>query len=410
MDRAKPPDGRLVAAVMFGFGFAVAMDEAQVTVLGTPGRLAAYVLIAVVIATNRFRLPRHGRASHLLALSLFLAWAATRSIGVAGDLLALQEVALWCAVAGALIVGVRTAESIRLVLGGLYLGSCVAAADLASKALADDRYLSNRFSTVGSHPNNVALTLATALAGGLVVYAITPRQRTRLIPIGLVTLPLLAAGIVLTGSRTGFAAFLAVLFGALVWLRPRATARHGLVLAFALVSTYLVTVRLLPTAHSLDRIQATLGSTDLATLNDRTVLWEASWEAFRSRPFFGHGAGRAREALEAGGVGPRLPHNALLRVAVEYGVVGVLLYAAVIWPLVRQLGRAAFGVTSRLASANLIPIPVIAALLTLNWEFRRLVAVGIVACLVLGPEMAGRRGRPRGQPTIDQPEPLDHHA
>ena len=68
-------------------------------------------------------------------------------------------------------------------------------------------------------------------------------------------------------------------------------------------------------------------------LNQRRNIWEAGWRAFLDAPLTGHGAGTF---VEAAGLSPiDTAHNTALSVAVEGGLIGLLLgasiFASAVW-------------------------------------------------------------------------------
>ncbi len=72
---------------------------------------------------------------------------------------------------------------------------------------------------------------------------------------------------------------------------------------------------------------------DRIDLSGRDTIWAHYFEQFRGSPTFGHGVGGAALAWSYFG----LPHNVYLRVLVEGGVVGFLLYGAAILLWARRL-------------------------------------------------------------------------
>jgi len=76
-------------------------------------------------------------------------------------------------------------------------------------------------------------------------------------------------------------------------------------------------------------------SESLRTLSARTELWEEAFRLFWERPLFGYGLTASRglffETVGLGGA-----HNALVNVMVDAGVVGVVVFVAILWTLVRS--------------------------------------------------------------------------
>jgi O-antigen ligase len=72
----------------------------------------------------------------------------------------------------------------------------------------------------------------------------------------------------------------------------------------------------------------------------RDALWSANWQWFKQRPIIGHGAGasdRMTAALPGRGAGH--PHNDYLRILVDYGIVGFVLWMTAYLSLLRLTWR-----------------------------------------------------------------------
>jgi O-antigen ligase len=126
----------------------------------------------------------------------------------------------------------------------------------------------------------------------------------------------------------------------------------------------------------------------------RDALWSANWGWFKQRPLIGHGAGasdRLTQALPFHGAGH--PHNDYLRILVDYGVVGIVLWFAAFlailrltwrrWQEVRgtrvypeQIHAAAFLALVGIALAMIVDNPLI--------ELARMGPLGILVGLSLG--------------------------
>lgn len=83
----------------------------------------------------------------------------------------------------------------------------------------------------------------------------------------------------------------------------------------------------------------------LATLNERTVLWDAASGAFALRPLFGHGVTASQGIfLEETGLGGG--HNALINVLVELGLVGAVCWLLLVASIIAGLRRLPIGAPS----------------------------------------------------------------
>jgi O-antigen ligase len=220
-----------------------------------------------------------------------------------------------------------------------------------------------------------------------------------------------AAAILLTLlslSRSAFAAQL-VLVG-LAWVDLRnfrgwltAAGAGAAVIAVALAAVFLYE----PLHHRFFHGDtANVGGFSL-NVTGRDALWSANWGWFKQRPLIGHGAGasdRLTNALPFHGAGH--PHNDYLRILVDYGIVGLLLwimaYLALLrltwrrWQAVRGMGAyaehvhaAAFLVLVGIALTMIVDNPMI--------ELARMAPLGILVGMSLAlptPADAGQQPAP----------------
>lgn len=168
--------------------------------------------------------------------------------------------------------------------------------------------------------------------------------------------------IVLTGSRLAIFSLLpALVFILGTGNRLRPSLR--LLIFAVLVGVVWATQPHLPQS-SLDRLATAGDSIAAADLGGRVTLWRASVAAFVEQPILGVGAG----ALHAAGALGTLAHNTFLSVLAELGIIGFILFAAILGVTVRQAMRQPKGNTSLwLAVLAIWAIGVC----TLTWEFRK---------------------------------------
>jgi O-antigen ligase len=142
-------------------------------------------------------------------------------------------------------------------------------------------------------------------------------------------------------SRSAFAAQL-VLVG-LAWVDLRnfrgwltAIGSGAVVIAIAIAAVFLYA----PLHHRFFHGDtANIGGFSL-NVTGRDALWSANWGWFKERPLIGHGAGasdRLTDALPFHGAGH--PHNDYLRILVDYGIVGFVLWITAYLALLRLTWR-----------------------------------------------------------------------
>lgn len=240
-----------------------------------------------------------------------------------------------------------TSERVRALLQAYVLGASGAAiATIANYALGIGGAVSGfimtggkgetvRFMGLNQDPNELGLILALAvpMAWYLSLAPASPPRRFRWLW-GLY-LPLAFTGILLTASRGAVLAALVAL--AIVpwtqrYLRLRTVA---ILVAFAIGSVALA-VSVVP-ATSLDRILSTRADVEAGFFGGRIHIWQAAVDVAREHPLVGVGAGAFQAAIA-----PRLPrpmasHQTWLEILVEQGLLGLLLFVAMLVAAVRPV-------------------------------------------------------------------------
>jgi O-antigen ligase len=146
----------------------------------------------------------------------------------------------------------------------------------------------------------------------------------------------------------------------------------------------------------------------------RDALWSANWGWFKHRPVIGHGAGasdRMTATLPDHGAGH--PHNDYLRILVDYGVIGLVLWLAAFlallrhswrrWNEVRGTGTAAEHIH---ASAFLVLIGLALTMIVDNplIEVTKMGPIAVILGLSLG--LPAMRRTPAGQYAAAAAEPV----
>ena len=222
-------------------------------------------------------------------------------------------------------------RDLRAVLRAWLAGSWVLAAlTIASFAVAHVNSADQiRFSAFGQDPNDVARYIDLVFPLAALLALEEGKWPWRLLALGYFPIGLTA--VVLTASRGGaLVAVLALAGAALLFAsrRPR-------LLAAGLITALLFGVALwhFSPPGTIDRLASVLHQLNGGDLNQRRNIWEAGWRAFLDAPLTGHGAGTF---VEAAGLSPiDTAHNTALSVAVEGGLIGLLLgasiFASAVW-------------------------------------------------------------------------------
>ncbi len=219
---------------------------------------------------------------------------------------------------------VSTAHDLRTILRTWLAGSWVLAGLTAFNFITATAADQIRFMPVGQDPNDVARYLDLALPLAAYLLIAEDRWHWRLHALGY--FPVALAAVILTASRAGVLVAVIALVGScllLVARYPRGLAAALLVLA-ALSAAFWFAIP----AGTVGRLGTTLAQLNGGDLNQRANIWQAGWTAFTEAPLVGTGAGTFVEAAELSPIDTA--HNTALSVAVEGGLIALMLGTAVV--------------------------------------------------------------------------------
>jgi O-antigen ligase len=242
----------------------------------------------------------------------------------------------------------ESAGDLRALLRATVAGSWVLALlTLANFATAEAVANQIRFAAEGQDPNDVARFLNLGFPLAALLLNSEPRWPWRLLAAGYLPLGLVA--VLLTASRGGFLAAIVALAGSgvlLVYGRPRRVLAGVLTLPLLAAGLWLTVPR--GTYERLATISEQLQGGDL---NQRWNIWRAGWQAFARAPFFGSGAGTF---VSAAGVAPiDTAHNTALAIAVTGGLCALFLASAIVaiavWSIMQIHGPLKWALATTLA-------------------------------------------------------------
>jgi O-antigen ligase len=245
------------------------------------------------------------------------------------------------------------------------LGSCVAALKAVEAYQTESYEAYLRYVAAGMDANDVALGLSVAIA---MAGYLTVRRRGWWWLVTLGFIPLGIYGVLLSASRAGFLAMLiAASMPILLMLRPRHYARTIALSLAGLVAGSVLLVRYVPES-SWNRIVTIRSEISEGDLNGRLVIWGAELDLINEAPVLGVGIGGNAEAMRRMVGWSQAPHNGLLTIATELGLVGLLIVVAA-WVLVvrdvlsmRALERRGWCV---------ILAVLLVAVMSLNWQLHK---------------------------------------
>ncbi|HVZ85035.1 MAG TPA: O-antigen ligase family protein [Terracidiphilus sp.] len=219
-----------------------------------------------------------------------------------------------------------------------------------------------RFVAVGQDPNDAARYLD--LAFPVVALLLNGKQGWfwRWASWGYLLVGPLA--VFLTASRGGVLEA-AIALGGSAWVLWRPHRRIVLAALYAAPLAAILLVSVLP-AGTLDRIASLGDYARIQDLNQRVNIWGAGWRAFLQSPFFGHGAGTFVSAAGLSSIDTA--HNTALDIAVEQGIAGLMLAAAILAAAAATV--AAMQGASRIAFGTLLAVWCLASMVGTEGESR----------------------------------------
>ena len=176
------------------------------------------------------------------------------------------------------------------------------------------------------------IALGRLAAAGLLIalYVLLAERKYRLV--GLIGVPLMTVTLLASGGRgslLGVIAGMAVLFG----VHSVFAVRRSRILA-AIAASVVVASLVVPGAAVTRSTSVFFGGSEGLNSGGRTALWTTAWNAFVTHPLEGLGTG----GFAALDLPENYPHNLLLEIASELGVIGLV-------PLLLTLGVGFFTIT-----------------------------------------------------------------
>lgn len=260
----------------------------------------------------------------------------------------------------------RRDEEVRWAFAAYILGCYVSAISSVHNYLSGVEEHYQRFAAAGFDPNDTALTLVLGLA---IAWYFVLTSRGILLLVALVYLPLGSIAVLLTGSRAGFLALLVASTYPLVMMSHSPTRARSLAATAALLAVVGGTaiLQLVPEA-TWARLATTWDEIGEGTLNYRRMIWALGLTLFDRAPLVGVGAANFTNALEQAFGWSVAPHNVFLSIAVEFGLLGFFVFAAILFSAFVRVPRMPMP-ERRLW--YMLGIILCIAFMSLNWEWRK---------------------------------------
>jgi len=180
------------------------------------------------------------------------------------------------------------------------------------------------------NPNGLAFIIATVIP----FYYYYSKINKKILFIAILLCPLFIWTMILTASRSGLVAFLAII-GLIVM-----KSRNRAIMLIALILATLVVIPVLSIDQK-DRYLSVVSSEtkNATTATTRLVGIEKSFQVAMRRPLFGHGMGTSYEANVNYADLHHRAHNLYAEVAQELGFIGLFLFLLYIGAIIRELKK-----------------------------------------------------------------------
>ena len=255
-----------------------------------------------------------------------------------------------------------------------------------------------RFAGLNQDPNELGVILGIALP--MAWYLGLGQPQRRLSWIWRLYIPVGLTAILLTASRAALVTALVAL-SLVPWTLGRLRLRTKVIVSVLAVASVALAITFVPAA-SLERLQTLRADIEAGYFGGRIYIWQAGWEVAKQHALLGVGAGNFGLAIAPTLHREMASHQAFLEILVEQGVVGLILFLAMVTAVVKPL-RHLPDIHRRLSLVLLATLAV--GSLTLHLGYRKPVwfVLGLVAAQI--GERRPRRTSPSDRYEADAGEP-----
>ncbi len=355
--------------------------------------------IVMVSITGRMRQP----GAYLLMVGVFVAWVALTTFWSADPVESLGSVVQW--LQSFLFVYIlwdlyRTKAALLAGLQAYVLGAYAAVGGAVLNYLHSNAFYTHmdRYSLGDTNPDGYGFIIALGVPVACYLAASTETPKAlRLLNYGF--LPVAFLGIALSGTRTAsVGAAVGLLYGLATLTHLRLLTRIAVVTLLA--AALLVLLPIVQPLASFQRLSTTESEVTQGDLNGRTAQWRQGMSAFMEHPLFGVGTDMYRSVNTLG----KVAHNSYLSVLVEEGLVGLVLFATILWMVVRHAWR--LPAWDRNFWLTVFLVWAIGAS-TLTWEHRKTTWLFLTFVIAAAAARVGRRREPEGVIDISDRVPAD---
>ncbi len=256
----------------------------------------------------------------------------------------------------------------RVLLSAYVLGSGAAAVATISNYLSGVGvpFQSDvtRYGALNQNANDLGLILALGLP--MAWYLSLSQPNRRIGWMWQLYVPLASTAILLTASRGSFLTALVALV-IIPWTQGRLPLRTKIPLYALVVGALVIASKVVPES-SLERIGSTRADIEAAHFGGRGAIWIAGLEVAREHPVVGVGAGAFEAAVATALQGDFVAHQVLLSILVEDGIVGLVLFLAMVGATLSPL-RHLPPLRQRFSIVLLLALAV--GSLSISWDHRK---------------------------------------
>lgn len=290
------------------------------------GAGASLVWLLAVVVTGTVRRPRPVHVVVLMFATwnlLSLLWSQDPATTL-GQSLTYVQLALLVFVLYDIL---RTLGDLRAAMQAYVLGCWVTVISLFAKYVSGGAEEAVRFTTGTFEVNSLGLVIGLAIPFAWYL-AVGQREHARpslLTMPNLVYIPVAVVAVLLTGSRSALVSLLPGIVYVILWLFRLGVSRRLLaVVVVGAVGLFLLSEPVVP-QRTIDRLATTGEALTTGSFGGRTNTWEVAFQTFQDHPLIGIGSG----AFKTPGL-EKAAHNVALRFLVEIGLIGFLLFLAIL--------------------------------------------------------------------------------
>jgi len=290
------------------------------TITRVIGMTAFSIGALAVVATGKIR---RLKASHFI-IAAFVAWAIASYFWSLAPSLTLQRI--WTCVQLFAMVWViwqfsPRKSQVRDLMQAYVLGAYISIGAIVANYLSGQQtHYFLRYVAAGFDPNDLGLILALGIP---MSWYLSLTKRGTVVWVNRLYIPLALIAILLTASRTAFAAALLALL-IVPWTLGRLSQRGKVALAFTIVLSIFLVYFFVPWS-SWERITTIPTAITQGGVGMRMNIWEAGLKVFSTRPVLGVGSGAFPPAVEPILGKQWVAHNTFLSILAENGIIGFIL-------------------------------------------------------------------------------------